>query len=264
MATASRPPAALVSLALLLTACGGGGGGGETGVGAEPPAVALATAGGIWSGTLTTSASGPRSIEGVITEDGRLALRDETDMMYFGTLSISGRQASGKISGVRPSGSGNGTGDISVSITERVSLSGTLTFQGAQNGSSNSGTLALSFQPLYNRPSSHATVAGNYVPLTQPSSAIVTVDSLGRVFTQSTEVVGTCTSNGQLGVIDPRFSVYDFSRTTDCGQGEQLQTGLAVLDDSTQPRTLTIYQKQIVTVSGSDILAVFLWSLVGV
>jgi hypothetical protein len=255
MASASRPSLALILLALLLTACGGGGSGSDgADVGVAPPPVASASAGGIWRGTLTTSESGPRSIEGVITEDGRLWLRDGTEMMYFGTLSVSGRQASGKIRGIRLTGGGLGHGDIYVSVEERVSLSGTLTSQGAQNGSSNSGKLELRFQLLYNQPSSYATVAGNYVPLKDPSASIWAVDSLGRVFTQSTFAGKTSTGNGQLGVIDPRFNVYDYSmrKVSDSNQGEVLWSGLAVLDDSAQPRTLTVYCVWLTRVYGGN------------
>jgi hypothetical protein len=244
MATSPGLASMSIWMALLLGACGGGGDG-DSGDQATP--IPGAAAGGIWRGTLSTSAGASISVEGVVTEDGRLGLLDGNGMLYVGRFGMSGQNAVARIDGARlatvPSNIApptHGSGEISVSIIERTSLDGLLSFD-PEEGPRIGGSLSLDFQPLYNRPSSLATVAGNYVLSTIPTESVFTVDSLGRVFHQTTNGL-TCTGNGQMSVIDSRFNVYEFSLTYDCGAGELEELGLAVLDDTTQPETLIIYE----------------------
>jgi hypothetical protein len=224
---------ALAMSLCLLCACGGGssGGGGST---------TNASVGGIWAGTDPVSGL---EIVGLVDEAGEFHFIRSDGAQYVGNASVSGNSVTASYDGYTPLGSAfpdgstHGTGTLSGTVTERVSISGTTQFMTAA-GSSQGGALSLSFNSLYNTPSSLATISGNY---TDPSSGdVISINGDGAITWQ--DPATGCLGNGMISIIDATYNAYrvqfDYANCT--GQAAVLNgvqfSGLAALDTTGSPQ----------------------------
>jgi hypothetical protein len=241
--------AAVVGMAALwaLAGCGGGGGsdssGGSTsGGGAAAPA--NASTGGIWNGT--DQATG-LALVGLVTETGEFHFIRSDDTQYFGTLTTSGNNVSGNLTGVTavgymfPDGSTTGTGTYTGTVQARATLNGSVRFT-TQRGETATGNATLSFNSVYNQSSSLAKIAGNYRDL--DTNAVINLSSNGVIFTQ--DPVTGCLTNGVVAVINSSYNAYriEYSFTGCRAPYTRLNgttaRGLATLDTTTSPNRAVI------------------------
>jgi len=190
----------LLSLLALSGGCGGGGGSSNA-----PPPPANASPGGIWAGTSSIGVT----ILGLVTENGEFHFLQDDGIQYFGTVNTSQNALSGNFTGVTQigttflDGSTTGTGTLTGTVQERMSMSGNSTFRTAL-GNSDTSTITLTYNNLYERDSSLATIAGNY--LDTVTNAVINVNGSGVVFSQ--DAVTGCIINGTISIINAAFNAY--------------------------------------------------------
>jgi hypothetical protein len=246
-------------VAVGLAACGGGGSSGSSG---NDPPPANRSPGGIWT-TQYTVTSGPTTGDtikaaAIVTENGDLyfAARDQNNgcaTVGFGQASVTGNSISGNIdlafvqytttAGVTPNctyadGSTSGTGTISGTVSQRSSM--TLTVSGTTSMGMALGpdTYTWSFSSLYDTASSLATIAGNYTD----GPDTLSIDGNGVIFEQ--DPATGCVINGQVALINAQYNAYSASITYSSCTGTfsaangLTYTGLATLDQTVSPAVL--------------------------
>jgi len=243
------PLAVLAAVALTtVSGCGGGGGGssgaGSTAGGSTPAAPVNASPGGIWTGT--DQATG-LSLTGLITETGEFHFIRSDDTQYFGTLSVSGSNTTGNLTGVAPvgylfpDGSATGTGTFTGTVAARSSISGSVRFT-TQRGETTTGGISMSFNSVYNQSSSLSKIAGNYRD--PDTGAVINVNSNGVVFSQ--DPLTGCVLNGNLAIIDGNYNAYrvqySFSscRSPYTRLNGTTARGLGTLDTTSSPNRAVI------------------------
>ena len=222
--------------AFFISACGGSGGstslaGGGTTTNASP--------GGIWSGTESSTGL---TVTGIVDEAGEFRFIRSDGTQYVGTATTVENAISASFDGYTPigtmfaDGSTHGTGTLSGTVTQRVSISAMTQFQ-TDKGTSSSGSLSLTFESLYNVASSLATISGNY---TDPNSGdVISITSSGAVTWQDAET--GCVGNGTISIISATYNAYrvQFSYGNCTGGAAVLNgaqfTGLATLDNAVSP-----------------------------
>ena len=217
-----------------LSACGGGGYGG----GGTP--MTNASVGGIWGGTDPVSGL---AMVGLVDEQGEFHFIRADGAQYVGNASVSGTAVMASFDGYTPlgttfpDGSTHGTGSLSGSVSERVSISANTQFM-TDAGSNSSGALSLAFNSLYNTPSALTTISGNY---TDPSSGdVITINSDGAITWQ--DPATGCVGNGTISIINASYNAYrvqfDYANCT--GQAAVLNgvqfSGLATLNTTASPQ----------------------------
>lgn len=230
---------------LVLAGCGGGSS--ETSTPTPTPPPPDLSPGGIWEGTQT---SGGTSIGllGLITETGEFHFIREDGVQAIGALGVSANTASGTFEAAAPfgfrfeDGSVNGGGNISFTIAERQTLTGTFTFTTA-GGTTTNGTISFAYNPLYERDASLTTIAGTYTNSDAPGSDALTIGSNGGLFYQDGS--GTnCTANGAVSVINSAFNAYRVSfQYAGCSGDFAILNGAAfagigTLDNTASPETI--------------------------
>jgi hypothetical protein len=239
--------AAVVGMLALwaLAGCGGGGGGGGSSPTAVTPTVPTnASPGGVWNGT--DQATG-LALVGLVTETGEFHFIRSDDTQYFGTLTTSGNNVSGNLTGVTavgyvfPDGSTTGTGTYTGTVQARSTLNGSVRFT-TQRGETATGNSTLSFNSVYNQSSSLAKIAGNYRDL--DTNAVINLSSNGVIFSQ--DPVTACIVNGVVTVINSSYNAYrvEYSFTGCRSPYTRLNgttaRGLATLDTTTSPNRAVI------------------------
>lgn len=229
--------AVLLFAAGVVASCGGGDGTARI----EP---ADASPGGIWNGTESLSGL---AVNGLVTESGEFHVIRSDGVQYFGTMTVSVNRVSGNFTGVTPvgfawpDGSTTGTGTLSGTIQERVSVELVASFRTSM-GTTSTSNIALTFNALYYRPSSLATIAGNYGDPT--TGAVINVNSDGVVFSQ--DAVTGCVVNGVISIIEARYNAYDvrysFSgcRAPNTILNGTTADGLGTLDNTVMPERMII------------------------
>ena len=243
-----------------LSACGGGGSSGSGN--SPPPSQTNQSPGGIWTSQYTVT-SGPNMgdmimAEAIVSETGQFyyAARNQTNgcaEIGFGQASVSGNSISGNVNaavvqysataGVNtactyPDGSTSATGTISGTVSQRSSMSLTVTETTSAGAALGSDTESWAFSSIYDETSSLATVAGNYTD----GSDTLSIDSNGVVFEQ--DPTTGCVINGQVGVLDAQYNAYSISVTFSSCMGSAASangltmTGLATLDQTVSPAQL--------------------------
>lgn len=188
----------------VVAGCGGGSGGGTGSDGGS--SVQNASPGGIWSGT--DSVSGLQ-VMGIVDEGGDLHFIRSDGVQYIGTAATNGNSVSATVQGITPlgtafaDGSTSGSGSVSGTIQQRVSMSLTTTFT-TSAGSVSNGTLDLTFNSLYNMASSLTTIAGNYTDAA--TGTVVSVSADGSVSAQ--DATSGCVFNGTVSVINSSYNAY--------------------------------------------------------
>jgi hypothetical protein len=232
--------APLATISLALVACGGGG----SDSGNTSLAPANASPGGIWTGIDSFT---NLQLIGLVTETGEFHFLRSDNLQTFGTVSVSGNNVSGNLTGATPvgtsfpDGSTTGTGTFSGTVQARSSLTGTVTFRTA-GGTSTTSNISLTFNPIYNRPSSLATIAGNY---RDPSTnAVISVTSNGAVFEQ--DAVTGCVINGTISIINATYNAYGVQYTFASCRGSYTilngttANGIGTLDNTVSPEVAII------------------------
>jgi hypothetical protein len=196
----SRFLALLILSTIIVIGCGGGGGTAN-----PPPPPTNASPGGIWEGTSSTGGT----ILGLVTETGEFHFLQDDGVQYFGTVNTSQNALSANFTGVTQigtvflDGSTTGTGTLTGTVQERMSMSGNSSFRTA-GGTNVASSVTLTYDNLYERDSSLATIAGNYLDTT--TNAVINVNGNGVVFSQ--DAVTGCIVNGTISIIDARYNAY--------------------------------------------------------
>jgi hypothetical protein len=224
----------VLGMTLLVSACGGGGGNSS-----GTATMTNASPGGIWTGTESTTGL---SITGIVDEAGAFHFIRSDGVQYVGNAHTSGDAISGTFNGYTPfggtfaDGSTQGSGTLSGTIQERVSISITTQFQTA-NGTSANGTLSLTFNTLYDVASALATISGNY---TDPNSGdVISITSSGAATWQ--DAATGCVGNGSISIINATYNAYlvQFSYGNCTGGAAILNgvqfSGLGTLDNAVSP-----------------------------
>jgi hypothetical protein len=239
-----RTAAVVGMLALWALAGCGGGGGGSSPTAVIPTVPTNASTGGIWNGT--DQATG-LALVGLVTETGEFHFIRSDDTQYFGTLTTSGNNVSGNLTGVTavgyvfPDGSTTGTGTYTGTVQARSTLNGSVRFT-TQRGETTTGNSTLSFNSVYNQSSSLAKIAGNYRDL--DTNAVINLSSNGVIFSQ--DPVTACIVNGVVAVINSSYNAYrvEYSFTGCRSPYTRLNgttaRGLATLDTTTSPNRAVI------------------------
>lgn len=229
------------SLLALITGCGGGGGGSSNTP--PPPPPVNASAGGIWEGITSDGAQ----VLGLVTETGEFHFLQDDGVQYFGTAVTSQNAVSANFTGVTEfgtaflDGSTSGTGTLTGTVQERMSLSGTSNFRTAA-GNSNVSTVTLTYNVIYERDSSLVTIAGNFTEVT--TGDVVNINANGAAFMQ--DPVSGCVINGTVSIIDSRFNAYRVQYTYSSCQGQYAVLngstfrGLAALNNTAVPEELVV------------------------
>ena len=244
-----------------LSACGGGGGSGSSSDPPPPPPVNQSP-GGIWM-TQYTVTSGPNTGDmikavAIVSENGDFYFAERNQNngcadVGFGQVSVTGNSISGNanvaivqyttIAGVNttcayPDGSTSGTGTISGTISQRSSMTFTVTGSTTLGMALGSDTETWTFSSSYDTPSSLATVAGNYTD----GSNTLSINGNGAIFEQ--DPTTGCVINGQISTIDTQYNAYAGSFTfsnctgTAAAANGVTFTGLATLDQTVNPAQL--------------------------
>ncbi len=209
----------------MLTACGGGGGGSPS----------VNTAEGLWQGSSSTGAT----VTVAILENG-----ESWGGATVGNTLVSALAGNASGNGTSFSASGSefyftsntvGTGSFTGTVTQKQRIEAT---------SNNGSTINLAYNPYYDQGVTAAEIAGNYTL----SGRIARFSITNMSFTigangNFTIVDGGCTTTG---VATPRASGKAIVNVTATGVGNcalgngVLLSGIAVLDKSTTPNTLSV------------------------
>ena len=217
---------------LAVAGCGGGGYGGGS-------LVTPASPGGIWSGKDSDTGL---VVEGIVDESGHFTFI-RTDLAQFvGTITTSGNSVTANFEGFAQvgkdfdDGSTHGTGTLSGTLAERMSLALTYQFN-TDGGTASSGTLDLSYNSLYDVDSSLSAVSGNYTDPT--TNDTVSVSGSGAITSQDPTTL--CVVNGQVSIINAMYNAYavtyEYANCTGTAailNGVQF-TGLATLNNGGNP-----------------------------
>ena len=198
-----------ITVLTLLAACGGGGGSGSS----TTPPVQNASPGGIWQGT--DSVTGLQ-VTGIVDEGGEGHFIRSDGVQFVGTVETSGNNFSAQIEGYTqfgttfPDGSTSGSGSVTGTIDQRVSITATTQFTTA-GGTTTNGTLDLTFDSLYSAGSSLATIAGSYNYTTSNGGVLITISADGAVSAQDPNT--GCVVSGTVSIIDSSYNAYQVQLT---------------------------------------------------
>jgi hypothetical protein len=207
-------PWVVVASALAIGGCGGGGGG------SDDDDEVIASAGGIWQGTITANGAAARTFSGLVTEDGDFGMivGSGGGFLAIGQGDIQGSDqfratATAFAPGTTtfPDGSRRATAEFQGTFVTGSRLSGTYSVGGE------TGNFTLQYQSLYNRVPSLATLGGVWTLQQAPGAAPVTlaINSNG----ESTLNTSTgCTANGRFSIVDVDQNAYAANSTFgNCG-----------------------------------------------
>lgn len=165
--------------------------------------------GGIWLGLEIVEGEYLLDTVVLITQNGRLHALREDGAQSTGQAGARRGEITAAYTTVLPlgmtfdDGSSAGTGDFAGQIFGGVSIDGNFVFD-TTAGTRSEGVLALDFDGNYNRTSSLAEISGLWVT----PGLTLDISETGTIFGQET---GTgCIINGNVSIIDPLYSVYDF------------------------------------------------------
>ena len=208
-----------------------------------------ASAGGIWRGSITYGSNAPLALEGVITTDGQVRLRDSEGRQIFGRyshsrISVYEDDVRGDLDWSLPiyadSGSVQGWAVMLATLTERTRLSGNLEFLG-NLGDTVPASFTLNYGPVYEKPSSLSLLSGTYL---SPGHTMI-IDAAGSVLFSST---GTnCVYQGSAQRAD-QYNAYqlDLLASNCTGNYEfvngTISTGLAFLADQALPADTLVFR----------------------
>lgn len=208
-----------------------------------------ASAGGVWRGSIQFGNEAALALDGVITADGQVRLRDSEGRQIFIGQSFDAfsvyqddvrAQLSWSLPIVVTDGSVQGYVVMLATLTERTRLSGSLEFLGNE-GDIELANFTLAYDPIYEKPSSLALLAGTYL---NPGHTMV-IDSAGSVLFTST--VTNCVHQGFAQRAD-RNNAYqlDLLASSCTGNYEFLNgtisTGLAFLTDGLVPADTLVFR----------------------
>jgi hypothetical protein len=194
----------------------------------------------------------------IVSENGALyfAARNQNNgcaEVGFGQASVTGNAISGSINiaivqyatiaGVTTGctysdGSTSGTGTLSGTISQRSSMTITVTGTTSMGMALGSDTETWTFNSSYDTASSLATVAGNYTD----GSNTLSINGNGVMFEQ--DPTTGCVLNGQISTIDTQYNAYTISFTFSNCMGSAAAangvtfTGLATFDQTVSPGQL--------------------------
>jgi hypothetical protein len=220
-----------------LAACGNG----ESRLSGPPPSAPPAdqSVGGIWEGV----DSDAMTIVGLSTESGRIRFINETWRQGVGTAVVDdtsvtiGYTLVPRFDAVLSGGSQSAQCVATGTVHERQSLDLT-TDCTTESDTVSSSSVTLTYNGLYDRDSSLTAIAGTY----DDFGSILTIDSNGLLFEQNAAT--GCVLNGQIGLIDGDYNVYDMAFDISACRGVReifngsTFTGLATLDNSGNPEVL--------------------------
>jgi len=229
----SRAGALLGALALL-SACGGG----DVAVtpaeiGTGTPTQDVAGFNGIWQGDYTDS-SGTicTDLRGLIYNGNVRAASENCNIVFAGTLSVSGSSANINFDLFDVDGAGTGQSAFSGSFTLQSRIDGSL---------DNGGRLSLRYQTVYENNSSLSLLAADWVFVEAIDVGTIysffSIDSSGAVppFTAASG----CNYAATFSTLDPDYNLYAVSLTiTSCSDRNGVYNGVASL--SGDNRTMTV------------------------
>lgn len=214
VATRTRIAAVISLQATILAGCGGGGGGGGTTSSppTNPPPTTIQSAGGIWAMQI-----GPSSTSFIISEDGDLIVTDSAPAFGSGAVVVTnGNEVSGSytLHTLQVSPSSERVPDqqctIEGTVRERATLSATISCEDTE-GNTTERELSLLFVPDYSRPSSLEDVAGNYTLPHSRDTNSLSISSNGEIFGMFHNGGTNCVVNGEVEIVDERFSPLRFT-----------------------------------------------------
>lgn len=201
----------LASAVALVTGCGGGGGGSSFQPGDASPS-------GIWEGVLTFEGSDSTEVLGLIAETGEaLFMTDDGLMMWGSAASVDGNQFTADFQWalpplvVTPDNASGGTGTITCTFDERVSIDCDLTARSTA-GEDFPGSLGASYDNIYEEDSSYAVVAGDWLDVVS-GSELLSIDGSGNMFSQDS--MTGCVLSGKIVPINPAYNAYRINLTLD-------------------------------------------------
>lgn len=224
----------LLGALALLSACGGGDVTvTPTASGTGAPVQQVTGLNGIWEGDYTDS-SGVicTDLKGLIYNGNVRAASENCNVVFTGTLSVSG--SSTNINFI--------LFDLDGASTGQAAFSGSFTLQSSIDGSlDNGGRLSLRYQPVYENNSSLGLLAADWVFVEALDvgtiSSFFSIDSTGVVppFT----AVSGCNYAATFSTLDPDYNLYAVSLTiTSCAGRDGVYSGVASL--SGDNRTMTV------------------------
>ncbi len=195
------------SAVVMAAGCGGGGGGSSFQPGDASPS-------GIWEGVLTFDSGDSEQFLGLIAETGETMILVENGQVMWGSVtSVDGNQFTVDYEWVlppgliTPGGALGGTGRISCTFAERVSVDCDFTSTSAANEPF-AGTAVAFYDDLYEDGSSLAVVAGVWLDV-ETATEMLSIDAAGNAFFQ--DALTGCVLNGTVKPIDQSYNAYDVS-----------------------------------------------------
>lgn len=231
------------ALLVMFTGCGGGTTAEDSGVSIPP--LGPFFPGGIWEGTVDQShATGPRTIVGVISENGRAQLHAHYLYVFDVTRSTINTSINvfTPIGSLFPSGNSVEPGNVTGALIDRDSLMADFNAPGFATGA-----IRMTYNAdLYERSSSLRKVTGMWGFL----DTVITINADGRIRGQKTN---GCIISGRLSLIDSRYNSYDLSVDLDmCFGLTGSYSGLAYLTDRNDGQPDEIPDGQIQLLASSD------------
>jgi len=225
---------ALLGALALLSACGGG----DVTVtpaaaGTGAPAQEVTGLNGIWEGDYTDS-SGVicTDLKGLIYNGNVRAVSESCNVVFAGTLSVSGSSANINFDLFDVDGASAGQAAFSGSFTLQSSIDGSL---------DNGGQLSLRYQPVYENNSSLSLLATDWLFVEALDVgtilSIFSIDSAGVLPSLTTR--SGCNYAATFSILDPDYNLYAVNLTiTSCSSQDGVYSGVASL--SGDNRTMTI------------------------
>jgi len=204
--------------------------------GATPPVVISPA--GLWEGSMTSDITNiTYDIIGIISEDYEMILISGIRAGYHGNITMDGNEGSGDFTAYAPPGFlfGDGSavtsGTFSFTCDEKVSISGTYTSPG------DSGSFSLTYDDSAEVDTTMSDVAGDWGYQNNANSwENISIDISGSL---TGSMSSGCNYAGNIDIIDSRWSIFQINYTmSDCGALDGEYSGLAVIDHTTQPKTL--------------------------
>lgn len=202
----------LAALAFVAGCGGGGGGGGSTFVPTETSPT------GIWEGMINFDIGESAETVGLIAETGEaIFITDDGQMIWAAapaadcggfTAAYEWAVAPGTTT---PGGAMGGTGQISCTCVERVSMDCGFTSTSSA-GEVFTGTMGVTYDDLYEDDSSLSVVEGDWLDM-ETGMEVLSIDALGNVSSQ--DAITGCVLNGTILPIDPDYNAYDVSLVLD-------------------------------------------------
>jgi len=236
----AKPAGVLRALCLVLAAaiggCGGGGGGGGGSptpvVSNPPPPAGDEPVGGVWYGDLDVVGQ-DGWVEGLVASDGSAYFSNVVcecegesplQVMFWGELESSGRQVTGEFTaaGSFPDGAIEGRARLAgviegvATATTARTMTGTVVFTSSL-GATYTASLRIEYDRNYEWPSFLERIAGIYRDGSGTySRAMLDIAADGSLFLQ--DAASGCVINGQVSILDGRYSVYGVELThSGCG-----------------------------------------------